>query len=60
MQVEIACQDLKDPTFLYDILCGLAHTDHDLNSAISSNRNELMNKYERFQKALDIAKQALV
>ncbi|KAH8710117.1 hypothetical protein GQ44DRAFT_714671 [Phaeosphaeriaceae sp. PMI808] len=30
------------------------------NFATSSNRNELMNKYERFQRALDIAKQALV
>jgi hypothetical protein len=30
------------------------------NFAISSNRNELMNKYKRFQKALDIAKLALV
>tara|TARA_R110002003_G_scaffold2979_1_gene24738 strand:- start:1855 stop:3066 length:1212 start_codon:yes stop_codon:yes gene_type:complete len=40
--------------------------DHELmelageNFATSSNRNELMNKYERFQRALDIAKQALV
>ena len=40
--------------------------DHELmelageNFATSSNRNELMNKYDRFQRALDIAKQALV
>jgi hypothetical protein len=30
------------------------------NFATSSTRNELMNKHERFQKALDIAKQALI
>jgi hypothetical protein len=30
------------------------------NFATSSNGHELMNKYERFQKASDIAKQALV
>ncbi|KAJ4302817.1 hypothetical protein N0V90_001708 [Kalmusia sp. IMI 367209] len=30
------------------------------NFATSSTRNELLNKYERFQKALDIARQALI